>query len=113
MSPGVVVHLLEAEPQRQAAVLRNVANLCSDLGPDVPVELVAHGGGVELVTGESGLGTGLADVVTRGVVVLACANTLDARDLTARALLPDVDTVPSGIGHLARRQFDGWAYVRP
>ena len=48
---GVVVHLAEAGAQRRSAILRTVLNLRADLGPDVPVELVAHGPGVALLTG--------------------------------------------------------------
>lgn len=110
---GVVVHLVESDPDRQSAVQRNVMNLRADLGPQVTIELVAHGPGVELMTGESGLAGGIAHLVAIGVTPLACLNTLASRALTPEALLPGVGVVPSGIGHLARRQLDGWAYVRP
>jgi intracellular sulfur oxidation DsrE/DsrF family protein len=110
---GVVVHLAEAGAERQSAVLRNVLNLRADLGPDVAVELVAHGPGVELLTGESGLREAVSGLGSAGVRALACRNTLAARGLTPEDLLPDVGTVGSGVGHLARRQLEGWAYVRP
>lgn len=110
---GVVVHLAEGDPQRQSAVLRNLVNLRADLGPNVALELVALGAGVGLLTGESGLAAGVAQVVAIGVTPVACLNTLASRALTPERLLPRVGTVPSGFGHLARRQLDGWAYVRP
>lgn len=110
---GVVVHLAETGSDRHEAVLRNVLNLRADLGPDVPVELVAHGPGVELLTGESGLATGVAQLVSVGVHAVACLNTLASRALAPEALLDGVGTTTSGMGHLARRQLEGWAYVRP
>ncbi len=110
---GVVVHLSEADIEHQAAVLRNVLNVRADLGPDVPVELVAHGPGVALLTGESGLTATVAQLVSVGVRPVACLNTLASRVLTPEALLTGVGTVPSGMGHLARRQLAGWAYLRP
>ena len=110
---GVVVHLAEEGAERHAAILRNVLNLRADLGPDIPVELVAHGPGVALLTGESGLESGVAQVVAVGVRPVACLNTLASRALTPGDLLPGVATAPSGVGHLAPRQLEGWAYVRP
>lgn len=112
---GVVVHVAEAEAEaeRQSTILRNVLNLRADLGPDVPVELVAHGPGVVLLTWESGLQAGVAQLVAVGVRPVACLNTLASRALTPDDLLPEVGTVPSGVGHLARRQLEGWAYLRP
>lgn len=110
---GVVVHLAEGDPGRQSAVLRNVMNLRADLEPMVSIELIAHGPGVELMTGESGLADGVAQLVSIGVTPLACLNTLASRGLTPEDLLPGVGVVPSGIGQLARRQLEGWAYVRP
>lgn len=110
---AVVVHLPEADPARHEAVLRNTANLIRALEPGATIELVAHGPGVELCTGESGLAAGLADLQSAGATVCACANTLAARELTAAALLPGVTVVDSGVAHLVRRQRLGWAYLRP
>ena len=110
---GVVVHVSEADPERHLAILRNVANLRADLGPGIPIELVAHGPGVELLTGESGLTQKLTELESTQVSLCACANTIKARGLAPNALLPEVKVVASGVGHLARRQLAGWAYLRP
>lgn len=79
---GVVVHLNEADPGAQAAVLRNVANLRQELGGDDPIEIVTHGGGVDLCSGRTGLGDQVAALQNRGVAVLACQNTMTSRGLT-------------------------------
>ncbi|GAA4803139.1 DsrE family protein [Tomitella cavernea] len=110
---GVVVHLPEADPGRQAAVLRNTANLLRALGPDTQVEVVTHGPGVELCTGETGLADTVAQLREQRVTVCACANTLTARDLSEDDLLPGVAVVDSGVAHLVRRQREGWSYLRP
>lgn len=110
---GVVVHIAESRATRQATTVRNVLNLRADLGPDVPIELVAHGAGVDLLTGESGLDEEVHTLSVAGVRALACLNTLASRGLTPDDLLPEAGTVPSGVGHLARRQLKGWAYLRP
>lgn len=109
---GVVVHLAESEANRQSTILRNVLNLRADLGPDVPIELVAHGAGVDLLIDESGLDEEVRALNLAGVRTLACLNTLASRGLTPDDLFPEAETVPSGVGHLARRQLEGWAYLR-
>lgn len=110
---GVVVHLAEGDPRRQETVLRNVSNLLRALGEDAVVELVTHGPGVELCTGETGLAETVAGLQDRGVAVCACGNTIEARKLSAVDLLPGVTVVPSGIAHLVFRQRQGWSYLRP
>jgi intracellular sulfur oxidation DsrE/DsrF family protein len=107
---GVVVHLAEGDPDRQHAVLVNVRNLGQALGHSVPVELVAHGPGVSLLTGETGLSE---DLMAGGVATLACENTMRSRELESDDLVIGVATVDSGVAHLARRQLEGWAYLRP
>lgn len=110
---GVVVHLVEGSPQRHRAVLQNVRNLRAALGEGVAIELVTHGEGVDLTLSGAAEEAGVAEVASLGVVVLACRNTLNARGLGAEALIPGVETVDSGVAHLARRQLAGWAYLRP
>ncbi|QDQ96053.1 DsrE family protein [Tomitella fengzijianii] len=113
MTDGVVVHLPESDPQRQATVLRNTTNLIRALGPGTVVEVVTHGPGVELCTGESGLADTVAALQGEGVTVCACANTLTARKLSEDDLMPGVAVVDSGVAHLVRRQREGWSYLRP
>lgn len=109
---GVVIHIAEASAERHQAILRNITNLVVDLD-HVTVEVVAHGPGVELLTGESGQSEAVTHVTALGVRFLACGNTLNARELSANDLLDGVLTVPSGVGHLTRRQLQRWAYLRP
>ncbi len=110
----VVVHLDEPDAKKHEAVLRNVRNLLEDLGEDrSEVELVAHGLGLDLLTGDTGLGGQLAELAARGVVLAACENTLRERGIPRERLLAGVSLVPSGIGELVRRQREGWQYVRP
>lgn len=110
----VVVHLDEADPNRQHLAVANLANLLDDLGDQqVVAELVANGPGLDAVLTRSTIGAELIALMTRGVAILACANTLRARRLSATDLLVGVELVPAGISHLVRRQHEGWAYVRP
>lgn len=52
-------------------------------------------------------------LISRGVMVAACENTLEANGIDRDRLAAGVVTVLSGIGELVRKQQEGWAYVRP
>lgn len=110
----VLFHLDEADRAKHEAVLRNVSNVLEDLGPErTQIELVAHGPGLDLLTGKTGLAEGVQRVAERGVIVAACQNTRRERQIAPEELLPGVTLVSSGIGEIVRREAEGWLYVRP
>ncbi|MHB1931109.1 MAG: DsrE family protein [Acidimicrobiales bacterium] len=110
---GVVVHLDEAEGAKQTAVLRNVGHLLDEMGPDLSVELVAHGPGIGVCLTDSPLLDTVTALMEREVTVVACENTMRMKDIPADRLITGVVTVPAGVAELVRKQQDGWAYVRP
>ena len=112
-SDGVVFHLDEGDPAKHAAVLRNINNLLDALGPDTPVELVAHGPGLPAVLADSPHADALQAVLGRGVRVDACGNTMREKDVAPERLAPGVTVVPAGVAQLVLRQREGWSYVRP
>ncbi len=65
------------------------------------------------VTATSGLVPDLSMFRTRGVLLLACNNSMAAASLSGTDLMPGLTVIPAGISDLVRRQHDGWAYVRP
>ena len=95
-----------------AGVLRSSQNAVDALGPGVPVEAVIQGPGVALLAEDSEQRAAVLAALAHGVRVLACGTSLRSADVPAERLLPGVGVVPAAIGHLARRQWDGWAYVR-
>jgi intracellular sulfur oxidation DsrE/DsrF family protein len=107
----VVFQVAEGGADGHEAALRNVRNTVADLD-DARVCLVAHGPGLRLVTGETGFGDQVDELVKDGVEVVACRNTMTRLDIAEDALRPGVGTVSAGIGELVRRQQAGWAYVR-
>ncbi len=112
-TPRVAVHVADGEPGRQELVLRNVANLARDLGEGAVIEVVALGPGLSVCLAGGELAGEVAGLIERGVGVRACANTLRAMGIGEDRLLPGVEVVPAGVGHLVRRQLEGWAYLRP
>lgn len=110
---GVVIHLNEAGEEKHSVVLRNVSNLLDEMGPDLEIELVVHGPGIFVALRDSPLSRSLSDLISRGVLVAACENTLRQKNISQDSLAEGVQTVPAGIAELVRRQQQGWAYLRP
>jgi intracellular sulfur oxidation DsrE/DsrF family protein len=110
---GVVVHLDEADPAKQAGVLRNLGNLLDELGDGSPIELVVHGAGLTAAVKNAPHAEQLVVLLSRGITVAACANTMREKNVSTDQLLDGVYVVPAGVAQLVRRQREGWAYVRP
>lgn len=112
-TPGVVIHLDEAEPAKHEAVLRNIANMLDELGRDTPAELVVHGPGLAAALDSAPHAAAVRELLGKGVTVAACGNTMRQLNIPASRLIPGVRVVPAGIAELVRRQREGWSYVRP
>ncbi|MGC8627077.1 MAG: DsrE family protein [Acidimicrobiales bacterium] len=109
-----VVHVDDADLQRQRLALGNVANLLADTDmAGARVEVVFNGPAISALAVGSVLAADLSALAARGVGLLACSNSMAAAGISNAGLVPGVTVVPSGISHLVRRQHDGWAYVRP
>ncbi|MGW4379160.1 DsrE family protein [Kitasatospora sp. NPDC004531] len=85
-------------------------NLVAAADCAVEVEVVAYGGGLDLLLRDDPA-EDTARLVEAGARPLACANALAGRGLTADALMPGVRVVPAAAWHLALRQYEGWSLV--
>ena len=107
---NVVFHIDELH--RWRTLLSNVRNLVESAGVG-NIKVLANG---EAVSGLC-LGADTHEMVEQllrhGVRFLACRNSLLAQRRTSDDLLDGVSVVPVGVLHLAERQWDRWAYVRP
>lgn len=114
MSFRVVIHMDDDRPERQHLALGNVVNLLNDIGDrSVDVEIVINGPAISSTSAGSPLRDHFAALHSRGVRLIACANSMKAADMSEKDLATVFEIVPAGISHLVRRQHDGWAYIRP
>jgi intracellular sulfur oxidation DsrE/DsrF family protein len=108
----VVFDLTTDDPQDQTAVLRWLREVAS-VNPQNEMEVVMYGRGLSLVV--SGRST-LADDVKRAigphVSFKVCEIAMRNQKLDKSQLLPNVATVPDGIGELVARQKEGWGYIK-
>jgi intracellular sulfur oxidation DsrE/DsrF family protein len=103
-----VVIAADAPGDRAIRACRNLLRAAEE---PVRAELVCFGPGLDLALVDGPHVGDLRALMSAGVSVQACANTLNARGLTAEALEDGVGVVPAAVLHLARRQQAGWAYL--
>ncbi|WP_129545549.1 DsrE family protein [Arthrobacter dokdonensis] len=108
---GLLMHAFGKSGEEVAGVFRSALNAAAGL-PGAAIEMVVQGPAVAGLTADGGLAAPVAAVLERGVAVLACENSMRAAAVGSGSLLPGVTPVPSAVVHLARRQWDRWAYVR-
>lgn len=123
----VLFHIDESD--RWPRVLVNITNFLNDVGQgNADIEVVANGEAVSvfrsrcLLAGGSGQCCGPATgslmeqmkkLSETGVNFAACRNALKAQSIDERSLPNFVTVVPAGITEIARKQAEGYAYIKP
>lgn len=105
------------EPERWKRALVNVRNFINDVGQgQADIEIVANGAGVTDYAGDvvkSELIKEMKVLHSQGVVFAACRNALKMHAMD-ESILPDfVLVVPAGITEIAKKQAEGYAYIKP
>jgi intracellular sulfur oxidation DsrE/DsrF family protein len=109
----IVMQLVDNAPNVQKGLLKQLNNLKDGYGDDVSIEVVCHGPGLDLLHKErSEYEAQLNALKSRGIVFLACENTLKGRNIPKEAIMDGFDFVPMGIGHIVERQEVGWSYIK-
>lgn len=117
----VVFHVQGIEKVSPAELLDEVEDLLRDYrrrDQPVRVEVVAHGGGLDLVrAGLSGEKARIARMAKAypSLTFVACRNTirrLKVEKGVEVVLLPEARTTESGVAHVVRRQSEGWIYIQ-
>ncbi|MDJ1496287.1 DsrE family protein [Cytophagaceae bacterium DM2B3-1] len=108
----VVVQFSTADTLSQGALIKNLNNLLKGL-PNVQVEVVFHGPGIDMMLTQSSKYTNLLeDLSKKGVALAVCENTLRSRKLDKTSILSFGQTVPSGVVEVILKQEQGWSYLK-
>jgi intracellular sulfur oxidation DsrE/DsrF family protein len=103
----------DADPQKWALTLGNIANAIDGLGADgAEIELVVYGPGIAMLKKDSPVADRIAAALKKGVRVAACQHSMQGFKIEPSDLAPGVGVVPSGVVELIRREHAGYAYVR-
>ncbi|MET4060390.1 intracellular sulfur oxidation DsrE/DsrF family protein [Arthrobacter sp. UYP6] len=95
-----------------AGLLRSAGNSRRALGPERAIEVVVQGLGVRLLRSGIGDQSALDSALSEDIHVLACENSMTRAGIQKDELHRGVETVDAAVAHLARRQWENWAYVR-
>lgn len=79
---------------------------------NVQIEIVANGMGIGMLKYNSPEAKEVAAVLSLGVKVLACGETMKALMLEKEDMLPNIGYVPGGLIEVLDRQREGWQYVK-
>lgn len=113
--PKVAYHLSDADKVNFA--LGNIENHIEGEAGQVEIVLVVNGPALAFFKAGAAspdVSRRLAALVTSGVGLAACGNTLRAQKLAVTDLLPGFVRVDEGgVVRLARLQAEGYAYIRP
>ncbi len=108
----VVIQLSIDDPEVHQSVIQQIQNLIDDL-PHIIIELVIHSRGIQIALKSCSLKNKLEYLVKHHeACILVCSNTLRSQSLNAEDLMPFVKVIPSAVGHLVRRQQEGWSYLK-
>lgn len=108
----IVMQLVSGDTLVHKGLMRQLRNML-EAAPDLQIELVCHGPGMDLLMSDRSI---VADKVKqfseRGIVFLACENTIKELNLDRSKVLPEAGFVKAGIIHVVERQEQGWSYIK-
>lgn len=108
----IAMQLVSGDTLVHKGLMRQLRNML-EAAPTMQLEVVCHGPGMDLLMSDRSI---VADKVKhfseRGIVFLACENTITERKLDRTLILPEAGYVKAGIIHIVERQEDGWSYIK-
>ena len=109
----VVFDLTSADPIDQQAVIRWIKEIAA-ANPKTETEVVMYGRGLDLVvSGKSALAADVAEAINmRHAKFNVCAIAMKNQKIENSQLLPNVQTVPDGIGEIVAKQNAGSGYIK-
>jgi intracellular sulfur oxidation DsrE/DsrF family protein len=109
----VVFDLTSSDPLDQQAVLRWIKEV-SAVNPKNELEVVMYGRGLDLVvSGKSANAAGVAEAISGSHATFnVCAIAMKNQQIDKSQLLPNVRTVPDGIGEIVAKQHADWGYIK-
>lgn len=97
--------------------IKNTVRYLKEHQLPIVIDVVTNSEAVQVFTPEVAETKGFLEtfkaLLDDGVHLLACQNALDASGLIKENLLAQVEVVPASMIHLAVRQSEGYAYIRP
>lgn len=108
----IVWEIATGDTSVQRMLYRQVNNVLN-AAPDTKIEIVFHGFAIYALLKDTGhYKKELLEVHKRGVMLAACNNSLKNRGIDPSRLMPEAFIVPVAILEIAKKQEEGWSYIR-
>ncbi len=108
----IVFQLTSADTVIHQTLMSQLKNYYG-VAPDLKVEVVCHGGGLEmLVKSTSVVQKEIKAYADKGVSFVACEFAMKKRKITHDQLVAGAGTVISGVLEIAKKQQEGWSYIK-
>ena len=109
----VLFAVTSPDEQDWGLTIGNIRNLLLGFAPDtVEIEVVAYGGGIDMLKKSSSMATAVQGLESPHVHLVACQTVMRNMHLTPADLLPGVEFTPSGTVEVVRKQEAGWSYIK-
>lgn len=108
----IVFQLTSGDTVIHQTLMNQLKNYFS-VAPDMKVEVVCHGGGLGmLVKSSSVVQNEIKAYADKGVSFVACEFAMKKRHVTKDQLVAGAGTVISGVLEIAKKQQEGWSYIK-
>ena len=108
----IVMQLASGDTLVHKNLMKQLRNM-KEAAPTMQLEVVCHGPGMDmLMSDRSIVQEKVKEFAGKGIVFLACENTITERKLDRTMVVPEAGYVKAGIIHIVERQEDGWSYIK-
>lgn len=109
----VVIQLTSNDTLVWKGLMNNIKNMKTGWGDSVTIEVVAHGNGIDFLTKDKTTQLeSIANFKSKGVVFVACENTIRERKIPKENIISEAGFVKMGIGEVILKQEQGWSYIK-
>jgi intracellular sulfur oxidation DsrE/DsrF family protein len=108
----VVMQLTSGDTNVHKMMLRQIGNLVA-AAPNTQVEVVCHANAINmLMTQQTKVQAKIIELKSKGVVFMACENTMKEKKITREEMIPEAGYVKAGLLEIIKKQEQGWSYIR-
>lgn len=108
----VVIQLTSEDSLVHKSLMKQLNNILT-AAPDTKIEVVCHGPGINmLVIDKTTVHDKIQQMKSKGVVFMACENTLKERNIPKEKIISEAGFVPSALVEIITKQEEGWSYIK-
>ncbi len=108
----VVIQLTSEDTLVHKSLIKQLNNILT-AAPDTKIEVVCHGPGINiLIIDKTIVQDKIQQMKKKGVIFIACENTLKERNIAKEKIIPEAGFVPSALVEIITKQEEGWSYIK-